>query len=58
MSEAAPAKIRRKPKAAEEANPWANLNQDDAKLINEDTLMKDSSEQVATKKFCGDKDIM
>ena len=34
-----PAKIKRKPKAAPE-NPWANLDQGDSNLINEDDLMK------------------
>ena len=57
---AAPAKIKRKNKAAEpepKANPWATLKKDDKELINEDQLMKDS-EKVEVKKFCGEKDIM
>ena len=55
----APAKIKRKAApVAEEANPWAGLDQNgNVAQINEDALMKDA-ESVQTKKFCGDKDIM
>lgn len=57
MMSQGPAKIKRKQKPAEE-NPWANLDNNDSNLINEDELMKDANAIPAAKKFTGDKDVM
>lgn len=61
VKQGGPAKIKRKnkkPEAAEEANPWANLGSEEAPLINEDELMNDANAATTAKKFCGDGDKM